>query len=228
MSEPLGRWQTNLKVPRKSEPRFTKRKSCLSAPGAFYTETVGFTGMGEQMGTVWPYTIPTEKLMKDGLADKIVMWTGNWLEGQAQKLVIKAMKPSWRSVSSNVHQGSTLGLILFIIFINNQGHNGPLTCLQMTQNRKEWQIHQTVVPDRPQEAGKMGWQAPYQVQQGQVQRPAFGDEQPQAPLRWGTIPEWAAGKQLCKEPAGHEDQQCALAAKVTGYPGCIGSSAASR
>lgn len=165
-----------------------------------------------------PYAIPTEKLMKDGLADKIVMWTGNWLDGQAQKLVIKAMKPSWRSVSSSVHQGSTLGPIQFIILINSLGHNGPLTSLQMTPNRKEWQIHQTAMPKRPQEAGKMGWQGSYQVQQGQVQRPASGEEQPQAPLRSGAIPEWAARKQLCKEPVGHEDQhQPAMCPCSKGY-----------
>lgn len=84
-----------------------------------------------------PYTTPTEKLIKDGLADQIVMWTENWLDGQAQKVVIEAMKSSWRSVSSSVHQGSTPGPILFSILIKDLGHNGPITSLQMTQNKKD-------------------------------------------------------------------------------------------
>lgn len=54
------------------------------------------------------------------------MWTENWLDGQAQKVVIEAMKSSWRSVSSSVHQGSTPGPILFSILIKDLGHNGPL------------------------------------------------------------------------------------------------------
>lgn len=67
---------TNLKVPKKGEPRFTKRKSCLSTPGAFYNETTGFTGMESKRVLsvdTGPYTITTGKLMKDGLAEQIVM-----------------------------------------------------------------------------------------------------------------------------------------------------------
>lgn len=81
------------------------------------------------------------------------MGTENWLDSQAQKVVIKAMKPSWRSVSSSVHQGSIPGPILFSIFINYLGHNGPLTrCADDTK-----QEGVTDISDRCARKTSRGW-----------------------------------------------------------------------
>ena len=54
-------------------------------------------------------------------------------------------------------------------------------------------------PLRPGQAGELGREEPDEVQQGQVQGPAPGQEQPHAPVQaWGG----PAGEQLCGEGPG--------------------------
>ena len=52
---------------------------------------------------------------------------------------------------------------------------------------------------RPGQAGELGREESDEVQQGQVQGPAPGEEQPHAPVQAGGGP---AGEQLCGEGPG--------------------------
>ena len=53
------------------------------------------------------------------MAGQVDNWIANWLSDRKQRVAVSGRMSFWEDVSSRVSQGSVLGPLLFIIYIDN-------------------------------------------------------------------------------------------------------------
>ena len=71
-----------------------------------------------------------------GIGDSLLKWFESFLKGRKQRVVLGDVASGWSDVTSGVPQGSVIGPLLFVIFINDLPENLLNTCKLFADDSK--------------------------------------------------------------------------------------------
>ena len=83
-----------------------------------------------------PHTRLNRKLKSIGISGDILGWMEAFLANRRQKVTVEGVTSSWTDVKSGIPQGSVLGPILFVIFINDMPNNLLSNCKMFADDAK--------------------------------------------------------------------------------------------
>jgi hypothetical protein len=114
---------------RDSQHGFRNKRSCLTNLLTFMEKVAEDLDSGEVVDVVYldfqkafdkvPHLRLIAKLEEIGVKGRVLKWIKEWLQGRKQRVVINGEASEWEDVLSGIPQGSILGPLLFLIYIND-------------------------------------------------------------------------------------------------------------